>query len=96
MNKFDSLLYVKNLADISYEMVYGFFPNKKTKAHTVAIAYGKNEEKPWAVDYCGKFDYFHTLHEAVAYCVESGFIKKNESEKLTASISSLLTAAITS
>ena len=90
----NSLSCVKSLADIPYEIVYGFFPHKKAKEHTVAIAYGKNEEMPWAVGYCGRSSYFHTLHEAVAYCVERGFIKRNEFEKLTASINGLLTITI--
>ena len=87
----NSLSSVKSLADITYEMVYGFFPHKKAKEHTVSIAYGKTEEKPWAVGYRGRSSYYQTIHEAVAYCVERGFIKRNESEKLTASIYNLLT-----
>lgn len=82
---------VKSLADLEYEMLYGFFPRGKTKGHTVAIAYGKRQVLPWAVGYCGSSQYFRTLPEAVAYCVGRGFILWNESDKLTASISRHLT-----
>lgn len=91
MNHNNTVPGVKSLADIPYEMVYGFFPHRNTKGHTVSISYGKNEEKPWAVGYRGRSSYFYTLQETVAYCVENGFINRNESEKLTASINGLLT-----
>ena len=80
---------VKRLSDVEYSAIYEFFLDE-SKRKTVCIAYSKDQDFSWAVDFCGNVNYFHSAEEAAVYCEKGGLISSHKTEAMTAKLLSYL------